>query len=146
MEVTSTVEVEISLEKVKKTLNDDKFGIFVANEWKKLINPYTPRREQNLMKNTVIEPFKITYIEMYAHYMYMGRVYVDPVYKVGGFTKDGIKWWSRPGVQKIPTDRPFNYRRDKNQFATDHWDKAAKESGQIDKLIRAIDKYLKQRG
>lgn len=44
----------------------------------------------------------------YGHYQYMGEIYVDPVYKCGGFlTADG--WKSRAGIKKEPSGRSLKY-------------------------------------
>ena len=58
----------------------------------------------------------------YGHYQYEGIVYVDPVYLKGGFYSEEFGWWSRPGVQKIPSDRFLFYGRD---TAEAHWDEVA---------------------
>lgn len=62
----------------------------------------------------------------YAHYVYEGQKYVDPVYRVGGFfgilpDKEG-QWWSRKGVRKVPSGEPLQYT---NPNATRHWDETA---------------------
>jgi len=62
----------------------------------------------------------------YAHYMYEGEIYIDPVYRVGGFYgilegKEG-QWWSRRGVKKVPSGRPITYS---NPNAVRHWDEEA---------------------
>ena len=65
---------------------------------------------------------------------------------MGGFTNyRGETWWSRPGVSKVPSGKRFNYRTDKNPFATDHWDKAAEQAGQKEKLIQAANEYLQRK-
>ena len=64
----------------------------------------------------------------YAHYMYMGEKYIDPVWRVGGFygilpDKEG-QWWSRRGVSKIPSGEPLKYT---NPEAVSLWDVEAIE-------------------
>lgn len=138
------MNIKITLDKsriMNKTQNE-KFGLFVANEWKKLINPYTPRDTGNLMRNVELMPFKIHYKVPYAHYMYTGKIYVDPEYKVGGFYSSTYGWYSRPGVTKIPSGRSFNYSKSKNPSATDHWDVVAAQSGQLDKLYRTVNNAI----
>lgn len=58
----------------------------------------------------------------YAHYMYEGEKYVDPVYRVGGFFSPSFGWWSRPGVKKVPSGEPLFYTR---ETAEAHWDDVA---------------------
>lgn len=55
----------------------------------------------------------------YAHYMYEGEKYVDPVYRKGGFYTEDYGWWSRPGVTKVPSGEPLFYS---NPKAEAHWD------------------------
>ena len=70
----------------------------------------------------------IIYPGPYAHYMYMGEKYIDPVWRVGGFygilpDKEG-QWWSRRGVSKIPSGEPLKYT---NPEAVSLWDVEAIE-------------------
>lgn len=143
MKSNAGVKIELKSEKIYDKLHNDNFGLFLAIEWKRLIDPYTPRRNGQLTQLVSYAPFEITYRSPYSHYMYNGIVYIDPVYKVGGFTNNGGEtWFSRPGIAKIPSGRRFNYLRDMNPYAADHWDKAAEKAGQKEKLISAANKYL----
>lgn len=140
----SVVNVNINLpKKLQMVLENDSLGVTIAKTWHRLINPYTPKRGGLLEGNVEFKPFEITYKEDYASYMYYGEVYVDPVFKAGGFTNNGgIDWFSRKGVKKIPSGRKFNYRKDRNKQATDHWDKAAEQAGQKEKLAIEIKKEI----
>ena len=139
-----SVSVKIDMPKILGKVENDRFGLFLAQEWKRLITPYIPRRTGMLEENVIINPFSITFISPYSHYMYNGKVYADPIYNAGGFTKDdGITWFSRPGVKKIPTEREFKYSREHNPQATHHWDRAAEQAGQKRKLIQSANNYLK---
>lgn len=141
-----SVVVKIDNAEVVGKLQNPEFGTFVAREWKRLIDPYTPLGKTGSLQNeAVIEPFAITYgmagtkSNADASYMYNGNVYVDPVYKVGGFFSEKYGWWSRRGVTKIPSGRPFNFT---NPMATDHWDEKAEAAGQVDKLVQIINSAL----
>lgn len=134
-------KVNIDSGKITGRFKSDKFGLFAASEWKKLINPFTPRDNGILINTAVLSPFKITYIQPYSHYVYTGVKYVDPVYKVGGFYSPDYGWFSRPGIKKIPSDEPLKYQK-KSPFATDHWDKKAEAAGQKDKLYQSINAAL----
>lgn len=143
MKNNANIKIVLSSKRVTEKIKNDSFGLFLAKEWKRLIDPYTPRRNGQLVRLVSYAPFEITYKSPYSHYMYNGIVYIDPVYKVGGFTNNGGEtWFSRPGVKKIPSDRRFNYLKDMNPYATDHWDQAAAKAGQKDKLALAANKYL----
>lgn len=137
MKNNAGVKIELKSEKIYDKLHNDNFGLFLASEWKRLIDPYTPHRNGLLTQLVLYAPFEITYRSPYSHYMYNGIVYIDPVYKVGGFTNDGGETF-----KKIPSDRRFNYLKDMNPYATDHWDQAAAKAGQKDKLVLASNKYL----
>ena len=137
------VKVELNTKKILNKVDNDKVGLFSAHEWKRLINPYTPHRTGALERTVEYKPWKIKYKVPYARYQYYGVLYVDPLYKVGGFTKDGgITWFSRPGITKVATSTPLNYLKDHNPMATSKWDQAAEKAGQKEKLIRAINKYI----
>ena len=142
---TVKAEVKLNVPRILNKVENDRFGLFLSHEWHRLINPYTPHRTGNLERNVQYRPFEIEYMSPYSHYQYEGNLYVDPLYNVGGFTRDGgITWFSRPGIKKVPTSTPLNYLKDHNPHATDHWDKAAEQAGQKEKLIRAANKYLER--
>lgn len=62
----------------------------------------------------------------YGHYQYEGVVYEDPDYHVGGFYNEAQnRWWSRPGIKKIKTDRPLKYKK---ETAMPHWDEVAMQN------------------
>ena len=138
------VKVNLDKYRILSKVTNDRFGLFVSNEWKRLINPYTPRDTGNLVRNVQLRPFEIHYKSPYSHYMYMGEIYVDPVYHAGGFYTSTHGWRSRKDVKKIPSGRTFNYSKSKNPYATDHWDIVAAKSGQRAKLYRAINKALRE--
>ena len=110
-------KVNIDKKEIQKSLNNDAFGKFVADQWKNYIDPYTPRSTGNLMRNVEIQPFGILYNESYAE-----EVYFNPYGK--NFIREGAG---------------------RNPYATDHWDVAAAEAGQLDKLYRVINKALAQK-
>jgi len=97
------------LEKVKS----DKFGLLVSHEWKRLIDPYTPRDTGVLMgitgQTVDILPFKLHYKSKYAERVYYGR--------------------------------DFNFQH-KNPYSTYEWDFAAERAGQKDKLYRVLNNAL----
>lgn len=135
------VDVTLNMPRILNKVENDAFGKYLANEWWKLMAPYTPRREGNLLETVEIRPFAIKYKSPYAHYMYNGVVYVDPITKVAGFMTDE-GWKSRKNVEKIPSNRSINYTKGRSPYATDHWDLAAEQAGQKDKLIRSANNYL----
>lgn len=140
---TITTEIKLNMPRILNKVESDEFGLKLAHEWKRLLNPYTPHRTGNMERNVVYRPFEIEYMEPYSQYQYYGKLYVDPIYQVGGFTKDGgITWFSRKGVKKVATVKPLNYLKDHNPLATSEWDKAAEKAGQKEKLVRIMNRYL----
>lgn len=139
MQITSKVTINLPVEDALKKVNNDEFGLFVANEWKRIIDPLTPRDTGILRQNVEIIPFAIWYKEPYAHYVYIGEKYVDPKYGVSGFFSPDYGFWSRPGVDKIPSGEPLTYKGN----GTDHWDKKSAETGGLTKLYRTINNAFK---
>lgn len=58
----------------------------------------------------------------YGHYQWEGIKYVDPKYGIGAFYSEEYGFWSRPGVEKVPSGDKLNYS-DPNAQA--HWDEVA---------------------
>jgi len=74
----------------------------------------------------------------YAHYQYEGKVYVDPITGKGAFYSPEYGFWSRPGVKKVPSDRPLQYGQPN---AVAHWGEVAIQEDQqkwLDVVKRAL--------
>lgn len=135
------IRIDLKEPKILDKVTNDRMGLFVANEWRRLIEPYTPKDTGLLMQNVELSPWTIKYIEPYAAYVYFGEMYVDPKYGIGGFFSPDYGFWSRPGVEKIPSGKKLEYQKN-NPYSTDHWDIKAAEAGQVDKLAQAINNIL----
>lgn len=136
--------VDLNVSQIVKKVTNDRFGLFAAHEWKRLIDSYTPHDTGALQSNVIYHPFAIEYDSRYAHYIYTGEIYEDPTYHVGGFYNENIGWWSRPGIAKVPSGRSFkNFNKNTNPLATDHWDQVAAQSGQVDKLTKTLNAALR---
>ncbi len=135
------VLIKLNEPKILDKVTNDQLGLFVANEWKKLIDPYTPKNTGMMMRNVELNPWAITYLEPFSAYQYNGELYVDPRYGVGGFFSPDYGFWSRPGVEKIPSGKKLEYQKN-NPYSTDHWDLKAAQAGQVDKLAQAINDIL----
>lgn len=110
-----TVKIKLNEKKIQQKVTNDKFGKFVAQQWKGLIDQYTPRETGNLMTNVSLEvPFQIHYKEEYASAVY----------------------YNRRGVKFIQVGS------DRNPDATDHWDKKAEQAGKKESLYRTLNKAL----
>lgn len=138
-----TVTSNINMAPALKKIRSDKFWKYAAQEWKRLMIPYVPRRTGHLMQNVEAKPNEVIYKEPYARYLYNGKVYVDPKYGVSGFTNDGgITWFSRKNVKKVPANRALKIRRDVNPKASAQWDKAAIKDKQDLLLVSSMQKWV----
>lgn len=68
MKVTVTSHIDIP--KHLKKVRSDTFWTFAANEWWRLITPYTPMQTGALYQTVNIQPGEIHYIQPYAVYCY----------------------------------------------------------------------------
>lgn len=104
------LRVDLNEPKILQKITSDKFGLLVSNEWKRLIDPYTPRDTGVLMgitgQTVDILPFKLHYKSRYAERVYYGY--------------------------------NLNFQK-KNPYSTYEWDKAAERAGQKDKLYRILN-------
>lgn len=72
-EVKVTCHLENVPVKIKNICNNRSVGLFVATTWERYMNPYVPMDTGILSQNTTIEPFKITYEQMYATHCFYGE-------------------------------------------------------------------------
>lgn len=113
------IKIELDEPNIIRKVTNDRFGLFMAQQWKKQIDPYTPKDTGALMGligNTVdIRPFEIQYNAQNDGYYYASDVYYG---------------------------EDLNFQK-KNPYSTDHWDRAAEGAGQKDKLCRILNSALK---
>lgn len=117
----------------------------VAVQAEKDTSDYVPFLTGSLDTKTRVEGSHIIYPGPYAHYLYQGKVWVDPVTHAAGFmTEDG--WKSRYGVKKIETDRDLVFKKGSHGHghskAQSHWFEASKAQN-LDKWVRVADKAVK---
>lgn len=81
---------------------------------------FVPMLTGSLRDRTQVDGGKIIYPGPYAHYLWVGIVYVDPQTGYSGIpTQTG--WFSRKGVTKVPGGRNLNIRQGQA-----HWFDASK--------------------
>ena len=117
-------------------VRDNKFWEFGANEWWKLITPYTPMETGTTSESVDIKPKEIIYLHPDAHFLHKGELMIDP---------DTGSSWARKGVKKVYAGTPLEISKAKHPLATKEWDKAA-EPTQKPKLIRAMQGYIDSGG
>lgn len=114
--------------------------LWLANECKRLMDPYVPARNLVLAQNvrTYVEGDHgvVHYNSPYAHYQYEGLLYVS--------SKNGSSW-ARSGEYKVKADPEKNLKHDKSRhpLATSHWDKAM-WTARGEEVIRAYQNWLRR--
>ena len=111
------MELKINLNepRIREKVTSDRFGLLVSNEWKRLIDPYTPRDTGTMQDTAKKEPWRIIYDAKASN----GKSYASAVYY--GFN--------------------MNFQK-KNPYSTYEWDVAAERAGQKDKLYRTLNNAL----
>ena len=86
-----TVKIKVVLNEpsILNKVKNDKFGLFLAQEWKRLISPYTPRRDGTLEDTAQVRPFVIEYQVDYDFYVYYGE---DFNFRTDGNPYATFKW------------------------------------------------------
>lgn len=67
------IRIDLNEPKIIKKVTNDRFGLFVSNEWKRLINPYTPRDTGTMEDTAKLHPWQIHYIQPYSTSVYYGK-------------------------------------------------------------------------
>ncbi len=118
--------------------------LFLANEAKRLMDPYVPADTLVLAQNvrTYVEGDVgiVHYQSPYAHYQYEGVAY-GPNYPImdGG---EVMGFYSPP--HKTLTGQKLNYSHARHPLTTSKWDKAMK-TARGDDLAKAYENHLKGR-
>ena len=97
----------------------------LKNEIVKDCEPFVPMLS-GALKNSPIASIGandnyIVYQSLYAHYLYEGVMYADPVTGKGAFFSPNIGFWSRPGVSKVKTSRSLHYSTAHHPKACSRW-------------------------
>lgn len=112
------IRIDLNEPKILEKVTGDRFGLLVSHEWKRLIDPYTPRDTAQLMgvtgQTVDVKPFELHYKVPYAEAVYYNRRNVKFITQGSG----------------------------RNPYATDHWDIKAEQAGQKDKLYRTLNNAL----
>lgn len=109
--------------------------LFLANEAKRLMDPYVPAEKMMLSQNVEVYAEKgkgiVHYLSPYAHYQYEGILYVSSL--------TGSAW--SKGEYKIETNKELKHSVFRHPLATSHWDKAMATARKGD-LASAYQAYL----
>lgn len=67
------LRIDLNEPRIREKVTSDRFGLLVSNEWKRFIDPYTPRDTQTMQNNVRFYPFKIHYFTKgYPEKVYYG--------------------------------------------------------------------------
>ncbi len=67
------LRIDLNEPKILEKVTGDRFGLLVSNEWKRLIDPYTPRDTGVMQDTAVLGAFYIHYKTPYATRIYYGE-------------------------------------------------------------------------
>ena len=67
------IRIDLNEPQILAKVQNDRFGLLVSNEWKRLIDPYTPRDTGTMQDTAKLYPFKIHYIQPYSSAVYYMR-------------------------------------------------------------------------
>lgn len=124
----------------KEATGGNRTLLFMAQEAKRLMDPYVPARDLVLAKNvrTYVEGGHgvVHYLSPYARFQYNGLVMVS---RITGSP------WAKKGESKVPTNRPLHHSTARHPLATSEWDKAMK-TARMDDYLQAVQNYVRGRG
>lgn len=130
------IENHINIPNVLLKVENPAFWKYAANEWWKLLTPYTPMETGATFETVKVKGEKSTglieYTSPQAHYLYRGELMVDPA--------TGSSF-ARFGAKKVYTGKELEISKERHPLASKEWDKAA-EPLQKPKLIRAMQGYI----
>lgn len=123
---------------IEETAKNDRVLLFMANEAKKLMDPYTPGSSLVMSRGskTYTERGKgiVEYPGPYARFQYYGKVMV------------GVKSrsaWANKGESKTVTGANLQYSKFRHPLATSKWDNAMKIARGKD-LAKATENFIKK--
>lgn len=120
---------------VDETTGGDQGQLFLANEARKLMQPYVPELNSMMIKNvrTYVENGQgvVHYLSPYSRFQYHGKLMVSCL--TGSAFSHGEK--------KVLTNVDLNYSK---PMATSYWDKAMK-TARGDDLRKAMQNFIKKK-
>ena len=126
---SNVIDADITFKRIG-ALHDFAQDALDAQIWNDM-RQYMPHDYGNLQEETQRlnmsvrgEVYAYTPQSDYGHYQYEGKLYVDPVYGKGAMYDPMYGFWSRPGIEKVKTDKDLVYTQPN---AHRHWDEYAAE-------------------
>ena len=129
------MSVTIKIDNPRRTLSriiSDDVKVYASQTWARYFNKYVPKDSSVLKDTYEIEPGKVTYTSVYAHFQWEGRVMIG---------ENSGSPWARYKEKKVYTSRNIQYSYPK---ATSHWEETA-EKRHKSEVARQITNYIKSR-
>lgn len=137
MKITVTAQGRTDIkEAISKILCYD-LRLFMAKEMYRVYKDEVPHNTGMLRDKVKIRPGEVIHISPYSAYIYKGEKMVDPKYLKGGFTADGIKFWSRKGIKKKLSGEELHLKNGSKE-----WDAAAWRKGKMEVLTDSIQNWI----
>ena len=67
------IKIDLNEPKILAKVKNDRFGLFVSQSLKRLLDPYTPRDTGTMEETAKLSPWQIHYIQKYSTAVYYGR-------------------------------------------------------------------------
>lgn len=120
----------------REALGGERTLLFMANEAKRLMEPYVPALNMGLSQNvhTYVEGGHgiVHYTSPYANYQHKGILMVS---RITGSP------WARMGESKVTTGRKLKYNKSRHPLATSEWEKAMKAARMGD-FTGAVQRFV----
>lgn len=116
----SVIEVKVEIDpsqlqtRLENLINDDETMYQLHDALARFCNPYVPMDTGTLAQTTQITPEHVRYTQPYAHYQYMGELYL---------AANGSSW-AKKDEHKYPSGKPLHYSKEAHELASKEWDKA----------------------
>ncbi|CUP20694.1 Uncharacterised protein [[Eubacterium] contortum] len=124
----------------KEATGGDRTLLFMANEAKRLMDPYVPARNMALSQDvrTYVQEGAgvVHYLVPYARFQHEGALMVS---RITGSP------WARHGETKVVTGKKLKYSTFHHPLATSEWEKAMKAARMGD-YTAAVQRYVKGGG
>ena len=125
---------------VREATGDKKTLLFMAQEARRLMDPYVPARNMVLSRNvrTYVEDDHgvVHYLSPYARFQYEGYLMVS---RITGSP------WAAKGESKVVTGTRLNYSSARHPLATSEWDQAMK-TARLEDYVHAVQNYVRRGG
>lgn len=121
---------------VREATGNKRTLLFMAQEAKRLMDPYVPARNMVLSRNvrTYVEDDHgvVHYLSPYARFQHEGYLMVS---RITGSP------WAEKGESKVVTGTRLNYSTARHPLATSEWEKAMK-TARMDDYVQAVQNFV----